>query len=82
MTHASDDKRFDGLVDLIVQLGSGNLSARLAASDAGDSVDAVITGVNLFAEELDRVRRTLEQGPRTGAHDRADVADIAAGRPA
>ncbi len=67
MAQAFDDRRLDELVDLIVQLGSGNLDARLAPSEARDSVDAVITGINLLAEELDRVHRTLERGPREGA---------------
>ena len=62
MTQVSEDQRLDELVDLIVQLGSGNLSARLPASDAADPVDAVITGVNLLAGELDRVHALLEQG--------------------
>jgi len=60
MTEAFDDRRLDELVDLIVKLASGNLSARLAASDARDSVDAVITGINLLAEELDVMYKTLE----------------------
>ena len=60
MAQALDDKRLDELVDLIVQLGSGNLDARLAPSEARDSVDAVITGINLLAEELDLMYKTLE----------------------
>jgi len=57
----SDDKRLEDLVDLTVELASGNLSARLIPSPARDSVDAVITGINLLAEELDQIHRTLEQ---------------------
>ena len=38
---------------MIVQLSSGDLSARLEPSDARDSLDAVITGINLLAEELE-----------------------------
>jgi len=73
MTEAFDDKRLDELVDLIVQLASGNLSARLAASDARDSVDAVITGINLLAEELDLMYKTLEHrvAERTADLDQA-----------
>jgi diguanylate cyclase (GGDEF)-like protein len=73
MTEAFDDKRLDELVDLIVQLASGNLSARLAPSDARDSVDAVITGINLLAEELDLMYKTLEHrvAERTADLDQA-----------
>jgi len=81
MTHVSDDRRLDELVDLIVQLGSGNLSARLAASsDAADSLDAVIAGVNLLADELDRVRGLIAQGAGDDAVDRDGRPGVAAGR--
>ena len=53
MSEQFDDGRLDELVDLIVQLASGNLSMRLEPSPARDSLDAVITGINLLAEELD-----------------------------
>lgn len=56
----AEDARLGSLVDLVVQLASGDLSARLAPSSARDPVDAVITGVNLLAEELDTVYRDLE----------------------
>ena len=53
MTETFDDGRLDQLVDLIVQLSSGDLSARLEPSPARDSLDAVIIGINLLAEELE-----------------------------
>jgi len=73
MTEAFDDKRLDELVDLIVKLASGNLTARLAPSEARDSVDAVITGINLLAEELDLMYKTLEHrvAERTAELDQA-----------
>jgi len=49
------------VVDLIVQLAAGDLTARLDPSPARDSVDAVITGINLLADELDNTYQTLEQ---------------------
>ena len=61
MTEPLDDRRLDELVDLIVQLASGDLSARLEPSPARDSVDAVITGINLLADELDMMYQTLEE---------------------
>ena len=64
------------LVDLIVQLASGDLSARLEPSEAGDSLDAVITGINLLAEELDLIYRTMEDrvAERTFALNQARIA--------
>src|SRR6478609_10362673 len=53
MSESFDDTRLDQLVDLIVQLASGDLSARLEPSPARDSLDAVITGINLLAQELE-----------------------------
>jgi len=68
-----DDRRLDQLVDLIVQLAAGNLEARLEPSPARDSVDAVITGINLLADELDTMYRTLEHrvAERTAQLDQA-----------
>ena len=68
-----DDSRLDQLVDLIVQLAAGNLAARLEPSPARDSVDAVITGINLLADELDTMYQTLEQrvSERTAQLDQA-----------
>ncbi|NOJ58840.1 EAL domain-containing protein [Arthrobacter sp. 260] len=55
------DQRLDALVEGIVRLSSGDLSARLEVSPARDSVDAVISGVNLLAEELEFLYKELEQ---------------------
>jgi len=69
----AEDGRLDQLVDQIVQLAAGDLSVRLEASPARDSVDAVITGFNLLADELDMMYRTLEQrvAERTAELDQA-----------
>ncbi len=76
MSEQFDDGRLDELVDLIVQLASGNLSMRLEPSPARDSLDAVITGINLLAEELDLMTQSLEQrvAERTVALNQARVA--------
>ena len=76
MTEQFDDARLDQLVELIVQLASGDLSARLEPSPAADSLDTIINGINLLGEELDSMTRTLEQrvAERTSALDRARVA--------
>src|SRR6478672_3029800 len=75
MTGPHDDHRLEQLVDLIVQLAAGDLSARLEPSEAADSVDAVITGINLLADELDHIYRTLEDrvAERTLALDQARI---------
>lgn len=76
MSEQFDDRRLDELVDLIVQLASGNLAARLEPSPARDSLDAVITGINLLAEELNLMTQSLEQrvAERTTALNHARVA--------
>ncbi|MBG6192051.1 diguanylate cyclase (GGDEF)-like protein [Arthrobacter sp. CAN_A212] len=58
------DKRLDALVEGIVRLSSGDLSARMEVSPARDSMDAVISGVNLLAEELEVFYEELEQRVR------------------
>lgn len=55
------DPRLAMLVDGIVRLSRGDLSSRISPSTARDEVDAVITGVNLLAEELEQVYRQLEE---------------------
>jgi hypothetical protein len=58
----SKDPRIDRILDHIMALASGHLDARLDASDARDELDAIITGLNLLAEELAHSaeeRRTL-----------------------
>ena len=73
MSGPSDDGRLDDLVDLIVRLASGDLKARLQPSESRDSIDAVITGINLLADELDTIYQTLEQrvAERTTALEQA-----------
>lgn len=57
----SGDPRLGMLVDGIVRLSRGELSTRMKPSPARDDVDAVITGVNLLAEELELVYRQFEK---------------------
>jgi diguanylate cyclase (GGDEF)-like protein len=60
MTSPAPDPRLEQLVDLIVELASGDLGVRLAPSPARDTIDAVITGINLLADELQQVYADLE----------------------
>jgi len=68
-----DGDRLDELVAVIARLATGELTARLEPSPARDAVDAVITGIDLLADELHVMRRTLEQQvtERTEQLDRA-----------
>ena len=60
MPGADDDRRLEELVDSIVILSSGDLSHRLQLSPARDGIDAVSTGINLLAEELQSMYEGLE----------------------
>ncbi len=55
------DPRLALLVESIVRLSRGELSSRIEPSSARDEVDAVITGVNLLAEELEQVYDQFEK---------------------
>lgn len=55
-----DDPRLEQLVDGIVRLAAGELAARIEPSELGDAIDAVITGINLLAEELGHIHAELE----------------------
>ena len=60
MSGRDDERRLEELVDGIVVLSSGNLSNRLQVSPARDRIDAVTTGINLLAEELQSMYEDLE----------------------
>lgn len=59
--HGTDDARLQQLVDGIVRLAAVELSARIEPSEQRDAIDAVITGVNLLAEELGHIYADLEE---------------------
>lgn len=61
MTGSEEDRRLEELVDGIVLLSSGDLSNRLQVSPARDGIDAVTTGINLLAEELQSMYESLEE---------------------
>ncbi len=58
---APPDPRLGALADLVLQLASGDYSARGEPSPARDDVDAVTVGLNLLAETLQIERRAREQ---------------------
>ncbi|MHA7238445.1 putative bifunctional diguanylate cyclase/phosphodiesterase [Arthrobacter sp. TMS1-12-1] len=61
MSAENKDPRLAMLVESIVRLSRGELSSRIEPSSARDEVDAVITGVNLLAEELEQVYEQFEK---------------------
>lgn len=59
----SVDPRLQALLEQIVQLSTGDWSARGVVSEAGDEVDAIIAAINMLAEdfaERERQRRDAE----------------------
>jgi two-component system, cell cycle sensor histidine kinase and response regulator CckA len=52
------EQRLEETVELAMRIASGDLEARLAVSDEGDGIEAVITALNLLAEELQHERRS------------------------
>jgi PleD family two-component response regulator len=59
------DPRLQRLVDGMVSLAGGDLTTRVEPSAARDEIDAVITGVNLLAEELELSYSELERRVET-----------------
>ena len=55
------DARLSQVVEGIVRIASGDLATPIPRSAARDQVDAVITGINLLAEELHSVYQDFEQ---------------------
>ncbi|MEC5179239.1 diguanylate cyclase (GGDEF)-like protein [Arthrobacter sp. CG_A4] len=60
MLAGDDDWRLEQLVAGIVVLSSGDLSNRMEISPARDGIDAVTTGINLLADELQSMYDGLE----------------------
>ena len=48
----TQDPRLNEVLELILQLTSGDLQAQVTPSDRGDALDAIITGLNMLGEEL------------------------------
>jgi PAS domain S-box-containing protein len=61
----AQDLRLKQVLDLIYKLASGDLDARGNASEQGDDFDAILTGLNMLAEELrayvDELKRAEEK---------------------
>ncbi|MCZ2404897.1 EAL domain-containing protein [Paenarthrobacter sp. Z7-10] len=55
------DHRMEALVEGIVRIAGGDLGVRIDRSAARDDIDAVITGINFMAEDLETIYRDLEQ---------------------
>ena len=48
----TQDLRLNEVLELILQLTSGNLQVQGTPSERGDELDAIITGLNMLGEEL------------------------------
>lgn len=55
------ESRLEAAAELAVQIASGDLQARLPLSGSGDPIDAVVTALNMLAEELQHERRSRRQ---------------------
>jgi len=51
-TKMPKDRRIDEILDLIMQMASGNLHAKGTQSERGDDLDGIISGLNMLGEEL------------------------------
>lgn len=60
MPVSPQDPRLESLVEGIVRIAGGDLQTRIEHSPARDEIDAIITGINLMAEDLQTVHRELE----------------------
>ncbi|MDH5542452.1 MAG: response regulator [Nitrospinota bacterium] len=49
------EKGMDNILDLIFRLAAGELDARGIPSDEGNDLDAILTGLNMLAEELSAI---------------------------
>ncbi len=55
------DPRIGEMLSMITRLAAGELQARTETAGAGDDLDAVITGLNMLAEELEATTAELFQ---------------------
>ncbi|MCC3269680.1 EAL domain-containing protein [Arthrobacter gengyunqii] len=56
-----NDDRLSQVVEGIIRIAAGNLDTHIPVSKARDQVDAVITGINLLAGELNEVYADFEE---------------------
>lgn len=61
MNHESQDPRLLALVEGVVRIADGDLSTRIPVSGPRDEVAAVITGINLMADDLQAIYQELEE---------------------
>ncbi len=61
MNHEPQDPRLLALVEGVVRIADGDLSTRIPVSGPRDEVAAVITGINLMADDLQAIYQELEE---------------------
>lgn len=54
------DSRVYSILEMLTALGLGNLDARLGVSSKNDELDAIVTGLNMLAEELSHYTENLQ----------------------
>lgn len=59
--HPSVERRLEAASELAVRIAAGDLDARAPVSAQGDAVDAVVTALNMLAEELTNERRSRQR---------------------
>lgn len=64
----SEDPRLAQVIDFLTRMAAGDLDARIQPSESGDTLDVLVTGLNMLAEELSssirlerHLRETLEE---------------------
>jgi PAS domain S-box-containing protein len=72
------DSRLDELAALVLRLAGGEYEARGVASEARDQIDALIVGMNLLAETLQRERGGREEAEAL-LHDEMHAYEFAPG---
>jgi diguanylate cyclase (GGDEF)-like protein/PAS domain S-box-containing protein len=56
-----NDQRIAEILEVIFKLAFGDLQARASPGDQGDDIDAIMTGLNMLAEELDARVAAIEK---------------------
>ncbi|WP_237687495.1 putative bifunctional diguanylate cyclase/phosphodiesterase [Arthrobacter jiangjiafuii] len=68
-----EDDRLSQVVEGIIRIASGKLDTHIPVSKARDQVDAVITGINLLAGELNEVYADFEERVETRTRELSEA---------
>lgn len=59
--NVTPDPRLDALFEMLLELAHGKTDMRIDVSEKGDTIDAITLGLNMFADELARSRRDIDE---------------------